>query len=159
NEARCSADLEPLARIYLGECALHAAVLIDDQCSNYVRISDMLGTQEELKNYAFMLQKRMNDVDEAMLPHQYRAFVKKIKRKDFKTAFSNIKNMPDTSSKLIAASLMKDQLDNTMLAYIIDQASFRGYKKSVIAWLRFSKKTATREERMLIDEKLNLLND
>ncbi len=158
-EAKRSADLEPLARIYLGECALHAAVLIDDQCNDYLRISAMLGTEKELEAYYLMLQKKMNAVDETMLPRQYRAFVKNIKINDFKTAFSNLKNMPESSSKLIAAALMKDQLDKNMLAYIVDQASFRGYKQSVIAWLRFSKKTATKEDRILIDKKLNLLND
>lgn len=159
NEAKRSADLGPLARIYLGECALHAAVLINDQCNDYIRISDMLGTQKELEAYYLMLQKKMNAVDDTMLPRQYQGFVRNVKIKKFKTAFANIKNMPETSSKLIAAALMKDQLDKNMLAYIIDQASFRGYKKSVIAWLLFSKKTATSEERMLIDKKLNLLND
>jgi hypothetical protein len=158
-EAACSADMEPLARIYLGECALHAAVLIDDECGNYIRISNMLGTQKELKNYSLMLQGKMDDVDAAVLPRQYRDFVRNVSKKDFKAAFSNIKGMPETSSKLIAASLMKDQLDKGMLAYVIDQASFRGYKKSVIAWLRFSKKSATEKEKVLIEQKLRILND
>jgi len=158
-EATCSADLEPLARIYLGECAIHAAALIDDECGNYIQVSNMLGTQQELKNYYLMLQKKMDAVDEAMLPRQYQAFVKYVQIKDFKTAFSCIKNMPETTSKLIAASLIKNQLDKNMLAYIINQASFSGYKKSVIAWLQFAKKTATREERLLINKKLGLLNN
>lgn len=158
-EATCSADLEPLARIYLGECAIHSAALIDDECGNYIRIGNMLGTQQELKNYYLMLQKKMDVVDEAMLPRQYQAFVKYVKIKNFKSAFSCIKNMPETSSKLIAASLMKNQLDKNMLAYIINQASFSGYKKSVIAWLQFAKRTATKEEKVLINKKLGLLNN
>ena len=157
-EASCSADLMPLARIYLGECALHTAVLEDTACPDYNQIRALPEISGELNNYFLMLQNRMDEVDPAMLPRQYRKYVNRVKKKDFQAAFSNIREMRETSSKLIAAALIKGHLDYAMISYIIDQASFRGYKKAVIAWLRFSKKSATEKKKVLIEQKLYILD-
>lgn len=158
-EASCSTDLMPLARIYLGKCALHIAVLEDTSCPDYAQVRDLPEISGELNNYFLMLQHRIDEVDPTMLPHQYREYVRQVKRRDYKAAFSCIRKMKETSSKLIAAALIKGELDYGMIGYILDQASFRGYKKAVLAWLRFARQAAPTGDTILIDKKLNLLEN
>ena len=42
NSAKSSANMTPLSKVYLGVCALHVAVLIDDKCEGYLSLSDVL---------------------------------------------------------------------------------------------------------------------
>lgn len=155
--AKNSANLSPLSKIYLGTCALHVAVLIDDECLEYNQIKDILKEKDSSESYYNMLQKNYDNIDLKSLPPQYSDFVKAMEKKDYRSAFKAIQTIQKTSSKLIAASLMKEHLSKKEIHYIIDEASFSGYKKAVIRWLEFLKEKSNDAEKQKIQKLLNIL--
>ena len=157
SSAKSSADLTPLSKIYLGTCALHIAVLIDDSCLEYKAIKDMLKEENNSWDYYHMLQKNFDKITIKNLPPQYADFVTAMQKKDFKSAFYSIKKMSQTSSKLIAASLMREHLNEKEIQNIIDVASFHGYKKAVIRWLEFLKEKSSDVKKQKIQKMLDIL--
>ncbi|WP_331774802.1 hypothetical protein [Sulfurospirillum sp. 1612] len=155
--AKSSADLRPLSKIYLGTCALHIAVLIDDPCSEYKAIRDMLDPEHSSWDYYNMLQKNFDNITIKNLPPQYGDFVTAMQKEDFQGAFQSIQKMPKTSSLLIAASLMRKHLNESQIHEIINAASFRGYKKAVVRWLGFLKEKSSGIKKQKIDKMLDLL--
>ncbi len=155
--AKSSANLKPLAKIYLGVCALNNSVLIKDKCEGYLSILDLLDRDQETLGYYNMLQKRFDKVEIKYLPEQYRDFVGYIKKDDYKKAILRIRNMKNITSMLISASLVKDSLKKDDVDFIINKLSSYGYKKALINWLKYAKKLNSPEKNIKIDRVLSIL--
>jgi len=118
--AKKSADLTPLARVYLGKCALNISVGIVDRCDEYKKISNVV-EDEELFNYYGIVTK---------------------------TSTQNPDDILDTNratSILLNGALKKDELSSEERAKLLEVASFHGYKKAVFFWLEESKKHSEQE--------------
>lgn len=157
--AKNSVDLSPLSKIYLGKCALDISVLRDVECQEYDSIKDMLEIDNDCDNYHYMLQKNFNKVNLKKLPLQYNNFVKAMKNKDYNNAFNAIRKMQKTSSKLVAAALMKEFLGKNEINYIINEASISGYKRAVISWLKFLKEKSSDVEQQKVQKMLDILTN
>lgn len=156
--AKQSADLDTLARIYLSECALHVSVLEDDGCEKYKELDDLV-TSDDLRSYYLFLQNMTTKEDIKYLPSRYQDFSSYVQKKEYANAQKEIEKMDDIVSKMISASLIKEDLDPKSIKSIIDEASFYGYKKAVINWMKFYEtKVTDKNERDLINKKLKILN-
>ncbi len=158
DSAKSSADLRPLSKVYLGVCALHVGVLIDDKCDDFLSLDDVLDKNDSSRSYYYMIEKKFRDVRVKSLPKQYRDFVKAVKKSDFKSAKQDIKAMKNISSALIASSLIKEHLNSDDIDFLIQRASLYGYKKAIIRWLKFLKTTSTTKKNRKIDKLLKILN-
>ncbi len=134
-EAKRSADIEQLERIYLGACALEHSVGEGRYCTEYRRLS-AIRTYRALEAYASLLEGALGTADIEHLPPQYQTFAQYRLRGDVSGAFNELISMKRVTSQLIAASLIKDRLNDTQRDYILGLASKYGYKKSVLFWLR-----------------------
>ncbi|WP_345980157.1 hypothetical protein [Sulfurimonas sp. HSL3-2] len=156
--AKQSADLNTLARIYLSECALHVSVLEDDDCKKYKELDDLV-TSDELRSYSLFLQNKITKDDIKNLPSRYQDFSEYVQKKEYINAQKELEKMDDIVSKMVAASLIREYLDPKSIKNIIDEASFYGYKKAVINWMKFYEtKVTDSTERDLINKKLKILN-
>lgn len=133
--AKQSANLEQLSRIYLGACALNKSVEQDFMCKEYKEVEELINSQE-LKTYYLMLENEVLKEQIGNLPKQYKTFAKYITLKEYDLAFKAIKSMNQDSSKFIAASLIKKELKKEEVNFLINEASFLGYKKIVLFWLK-----------------------
>ncbi|WP_345993197.1 hypothetical protein [Sulfurimonas sp. HSL-1716] len=157
--AKQSADLDTLARIYLSECALHTGVLKKDSCEKYKDL-DSLVVSDELHGYYLFLQNRITKEEIKNLPSRYRDFAAFKENGDYKDAQKEVQKMDDIVSKMIAASLIKDALSADTVKKIIEEASFYGYKKAVVSWMKFYKTKITDDnEKGLIMKRLKILSD
>lgn len=132
--AKKSADFSILAGVYLGECALHRAVLLADDCQSYQSISKL--THAHQAYYAF-LQGRLPSDQIKQLPTNYQPFAHFWIEGQSDKAQQALLAMDKLSSQLIAASLMHQQLSTDTVRTLIDRASKKGYQKAVIAWLNY----------------------
>ncbi len=137
--AKKSANLTQLAKIYLGECALNISAGVDDSCSKYKDIADLVDSKELTAYYNFILLD-FNQTQVKYLPENYQNFATFLLRKDFKSANEELLNMQRTSSSLLSAALVKEHLSNDSRSKIIKLASLHGYKKVVLFWLEESRK-------------------
>jgi len=134
SHAKKSANLDALARIYLGECALNISVDIQDSCKKYRDVKELVLDDSLQAYYSFItLQIKKAQIDK--LPKMYRAFASHLYMKKFNKAYEEILKMDSEVSQLLSASLIKNQIDKNQIGKIIDIASFYGYKKSVLFWL------------------------
>ncbi|WP_072681176.1 hypothetical protein [Arcobacter sp. LA11] len=134
--AKQSANLEQLGRVYLGACALNKSVEQNNMCKNYIKIEEFI-VSKELKIYFSMLVSEVKEEQIKYLPKQYRTFVNYKSLKKYDLAFESIKSMEQSSSKFIAASLIKDKLKKEQIKYLVEESSFLGYKKIVLFWLEY----------------------
>ncbi len=156
-EAKQGYDLKSLSKIYLGECALHKAVLIDDKCENYIKIKHLL-KKNTLQNYYFLIEGEIGKINIDKLQPHYRDFIGYLQKKNYKNAFNAIKEMKSVPPKLIGASIMKDRLSKQDILYIINEASSMGYKKAAKRWYEFLKTKSGQKERQDIDNKIKIFN-
>lgn len=132
--AKQSADLEQLARVYLGVCALSISVGEDTGCNKYIEIQEFVSSKK-LDVYFSMLVKKEEEKQIKLLPKQYQKFVKYKFLNKYDLAFEKIKFMEQSTSQFIAASLIKDEINKLQVDFLIKKASFLGYKKIVLFWL------------------------
>lgn len=158
NSAKSSADLKPLAKVYLGVCALHVAVLINDKCEEYVSLSDILDKNDSSKNYYYMIEGKFDKVNPDNLPKQYKSFAKQMQTKNYKNAKKEMKKIQSISSMLVAASLIKEYLSSNDIDFLIDRLSLYGYKKPIVRWLKYSKNINSRKKNTKIDKLLKIIN-
>lgn len=152
-----SANLEQLARIYLGVCALNISVGKKDECKKYKEIEDLVSSKE-LESYYLMLQNSLKKEQISNLPKQYQEFSNYKNLKKYDLSFESIKGIQKPSSKFIAASLIKEKIDKIQVNYLIEKASFYGYKKVVLYWLDYLKKVENdMEEKKRISKKIMIL--
>ncbi len=154
--AKEGSDINTLATIYLGECALHKAILIDDSCKEFNSIKEFVD-DKTLQNYYLFINKNINDLDINSLPKRYQEFALYLKNRAYNKAFEAIKSMENISSKLIAAYLIKEHLTKDQIRYLIKETSSMGYKKATLRWYEFLKTKASNKERETIDKKLQIL--
>ncbi|XPV67718.1 MAG: hypothetical protein ACNI25_10365 [Halarcobacter sp.] len=134
--AKQSANLNQLGRIYLGSCALNISVGEDDKCLQFKQIEELISSKE-LNAYYLMLQNKIKKEQIELLPKQYQTFEKYNLEKNYELLFESIKSIKQVSSQFIAASLVKKQLKKEDIKYLIDKASFYGYKSLVLYWLNY----------------------
>ncbi len=157
--AKQSANLEQLSRIYLGVCALNISVGKQDDCNEYKKIEDLVPSLE-LKAYFLMLQNTLEKKDIENIPSQYHSFSKYKNTKKYSKAFESIKDIEQSSSKFIAASMLKDKLNKLEIKFIIKEASFYGFKKVVLFWLDYLKQIETdKQEKNKIEKKIFILKN
>ncbi len=155
--AKQSADLEQLARVYLGACALNISVEQNDKCKNYIEVEELVSSKE-LKAYFLMLVKKEEKEQISYLPKQYQLFAEYKSLKKYDLAFKSIKSMEQPTSQFIASSLMKNELDKSQVKFLIEKASFLGYKKIVLFWLNHYYNLESNEiEKEKIAKKIKIL--
>lgn len=133
--AKRGADLNTLARIYLGECSLNISVGIDDKCSKYINIKNIVN-DKSLDAYYNLITQNLKHKDITYLPKKYKKFAFYVYENQYNKAFKKIQSMQDISSQLVSSALIKESLDEAEILIMIDIASFYGYKKSVLFWLK-----------------------
>jgi len=129
--AKKSADLSSLARIYLGKCALNISVGIEDSCSEYQEISNLV-EDAKLQNYYEIITKK------SALPAE------------------TILDTNRVTSVLLNAALTKETLSNTQRTKMLELASLHGYKKAVLFWLQESAKYSKEQ---VLKERFNQTRD
>ncbi|MBU0721769.1 hypothetical protein KJ877_10530 [bacterium] len=155
--AKVSANLNLLARIYLGECALNLSVGIKSECTKYQNIKAVI-TDKELESYYRLLRLELHNIDISSLPKDYRDFARHVETSRYKQAAEDILAMENTSSKLLAAALIKEHLNNPLRYTLIETASFHGYKKAVLFWLNETKHhTLDGTEKEILSQKISIL--
>lgn len=155
--AKQSANLEQLSRIYLGKCSLNISVGIKDTCEEYNEIKELVASKE-LESYYMMLQNILEEKQISNLPKQYQEFSTYKNLKKYNKAFEEIKDMKQASSKFVSASLIKEKLNKSQVNYLVDKASFYGFKKNVLFWLEYLYKIeTTKKEKEKIEKKLKIL--
>jgi len=135
NNAKLSADLDALARIYLGQCALNISVGIEDKCQNYKNIKELIDSNN-LDNYCKLITLEVQDIQIDKLPITYKKFTKYLNDKNYNKAYQEILKMDSEVSQLISASLIRKYLDRNQINKIIKISSYHGYKKSNLFWLK-----------------------
>ena len=160
--AKNSADLEPLARIYLGKCGLNIAVGLKDNCDEYVDVSETI-TNPPLQAYYHLLQKKLRAHDVKNLPNKYREFAKSalLATEDKRSEGVNqaIPKMDNITAKLIASALVRDDLTEANIKAMVSLASSKGYKKAVIFWLNIQFEHSNDSEiKAILKKKIEILS-
>jgi len=159
SHAKNSADLKPLARIYLGECALNISVGIDNKCQKYNNIKELINSKK-LNAYYHLLNSTITEDEIKDLPQTYQKFASHLQTKDYQQANNDISDIKKATSQLIASSLLKDKLNKQNIKRIIKVSSFYGYKKAVLYWLiKLKEKTSNINEKLTIDKKISILKN
>lgn len=157
--AKQSANLEQLARVYLGACALNISVGKNSYCKEYSQIEEFVSSKE-LRTYFLMLKKEETKEEIEYLPKQYRNFVEYKFEKKYDLAFESITLMEKETSQFIAASLIKNELNKSQVKLLIEKASFSGYKKIVLFWLKeYYNLEENLKEKELILKKIRILKN
>ncbi|MBL0708697.1 MAG: hypothetical protein JJW00_06595 [Sulfurimonas sp.] len=153
--AKKSADLSMLGRIYLGECALNISVGIKDRCQKYTSISDIVDDKKLDAYYNFIT---LQNTKPKYLDAKYKKFASFLNASSFKEAENELKNITNTNTKLLCASLIKEHLSSSSRDDMIKIASFHGYKKSVLFWLD-EEKNATKDmkKKEILSKKIKIL--
>lgn len=155
--AKQSADLVPLARLYLSACALNIAVLVEDTCESFAQTRSV-HDDAELAAYYAMLTGTMTETEVADLPNRYRSFARAYLSKKPEKIRNTVDGITPLRSRLVAASIARHYLTDQQLDVLISEASHLGYRRAVIAWMRYQKETtADAEKKLLLERKLELL--
>ena len=156
--AKQSANLNTLAKIYLGKCALNISVGIEDSCTDYQEVSLLLADKKLDAYYHFILKSNTFE-DIEYLEDNYEKFARLIKSQKFIEASDYIFEMKRASSTLLSGALMKDDLNDFSREKLLNLASYHGYKKAALFWLREQKKhTKSIEKVKIIDKKIRILS-
>jgi len=157
--AKSSANLDTLGRIYLSECALNNSVGISDSCYKYENLQDLLNNKNYDAYKDFILNDFSNNQIE-LLPSNYKKFAYHILNNDFQKANKDVQNMKPITSKLLAASILKKNININTIHDVIENTSFFGYKKAVLYWLKELKINTTNDiEKNNINKKILILEN
>ncbi len=157
HHAKQSANLNQLSRIYLGKCALNISVGIEDKCLEYQDIESLL-EDKELDSYYKLISTSLKPQDIKTLDSTYKNFAQSVLASNYTQAKKELFDMDVITSKLLSASLIKERLNFAEVERLIDDASFYGYKKSVLFWLNVLQEKTTSEDKLReIDKKLRVL--
>lgn len=153
--AKKSADFSVLAGVYLGECALHRAVLLYDDCEDYQSVANL--TDAHQAYYALLDGQLMVD-QMNQLPKVYQDFAGFQLNGETAKAEQALLAMDKLSSQLIGASLIHQDLSAETIRTLIDRASKKGYQKAVMAWLVYLQKiTDSENEKQRIEQTLRIM--
>ncbi len=152
-----SADLTTLARIELSRCALKAGMLEPFECKEYVLL-DPLVADRELEAYHAFLSRSITQEWVSSLPPQYREIASLYVKGEFKEADRTLLAIEPLTSRLIAASVMAEKLDDATIEQIVADASYHGYKRAVIVWLGLLiERTKEEQRKNLLIQKREIL--
>ncbi len=155
--AKNSADLTTLARIYLGKCALNISVGLEDSCKDYKNIAEIIN-DNKLDAYYNFIRLNLNHLNKSYLNKSYQKFAIHLNKKEFYKANIEILKISKPTSKLLCAALIKSNLNSNTRKEMIKVASFYGYKRSVLFWLKESKKYTTDINRLnYLSKKISIL--
>ena len=155
--AKKSADLTELAKIYLGECALHISVGKSSTCREYQDISELVQSEELGAYYAFIaLHVEKREIE--FLPQAYREFALHVEKGEYEKAELTLLHVEKPISTLLCASLIRERVTNETKEKMIELASFNGYKKVALFWLHeLLKTTSDAKRRENIKKKISIL--
>lgn len=155
--AKQGANFNQLARIYLGECAIDLGLGIKNSCEKYKKIENLVSSNE-IKVYSLLLEEKVDKNQIKFLPKQYQEFYKYKLKNNQELAFESLKKSEQISSLFIAAKLIKKMLNKSQINFLIEKASFYGYKKLVIYWLKnLYEIESNKNKRDMILKKINIL--
>lgn len=137
--AKQSANLKQLSKIYLGECALNISVGNFIVCEKFDLVKE-LENSKELDSYNLMLQKKLTKTDLIYLPEIYKNYYKYFYKEEYEKAFNFIYSQDKVTSLFILSSLNKEKLTKKQIKLLIEKASYFGYKKLVLYWLKHLEK-------------------
>ena len=156
-DAKQSADMSTLAKIYLGKCALNISVGIDDRCKEYQEIANIVQSRELDAYYDFILNQATPSERDS-LESDYKKLALLLEKEKYEEANSYIFKMQRVSSTLLSGALMHENLNRVSREKLLNLASHYGYKKAVLFWLFEQKKYAlTQKEVAKIDKKIEVL--
>jgi hypothetical protein len=135
-EIKKSGDLKVMAMAYLTKYAINVAVLEDFDDRDYLQIEDAQHDPEN-KNFYNFLKGAFDQVDENLLPGEYRGFLKAFRHGKEGNMEREFAGIEDPLSKLIAAGLLARQhrCPEMILKAAADTASENGWKKALVAYL------------------------
>ncbi len=152
-----SADLTILARIELSRCALKVAILEPFSCKEYDDLR-LITHDNELEAYYALLSKNTQQITISNLPSQYHSFALSLIQNDSENINTYISNIVPLTSRMIAASIVVNSLNEATINKIIADASYLGYKHAVIKWLNLLiERTSDQDKRKILIKKLNIL--
>jgi len=163
-EIKRSGDLEILARLYLIRMALQTATLQDLASTDYLKIEAVQPSPAN-RNFYALLQGKIAQVDEKLLPAQYLGFVETFRRPGEGDLLRAIEQINDPLSQLIAVgALVRTGQDNeALLQRAIATASAEGWKKAILAYLaRLKAYYEAKQESskaLTIEQRINLIKD
>lgn len=156
--SKVSANLNTLAKIYLGSCALNISVGEKENCQKYLELSSLV-KNNSLDTYYNFVNSQIETKQIQNLPKNYQDFAQDLANKEFAKANEEILTMEKTTSKLLAATLLKGNIEDETISYIIELSSHHGYKKSVLYWLKREKeRTLDLNKQEDIEQKISILN-
>ncbi len=136
-EIKKSGDLDLLGRAWLTRMALQVAVLGEIEEGEYGKIAAAQPVPAN-RNFYLFLTGDPAAVDGALLPEQYRSFLKALRDGDVIKTGKEIAAMEeDPLSQLIAAGLsVRRHLESeAILQTAVSAASRNGWKRALLAWL------------------------
>jgi hypothetical protein len=163
-EIKKSGDLDLLGKAWLTRMALHAAVLEESEKAEYGKIAAASPSPANSNFYLF-LTGEPSMVDAALLPAQYRPFLKALQSRDAAETVKRITEIDDPLSRLIAAGLaMRSGTANeALLKAASETASQNGWKRALVAWLeclsRFYERTGEVAKAATVRQRLKLMTD
>lgn len=129
-----SAELRTLIDIELQACAMKIASLEVDQCE---RAAELLSLQSNDSQNAYLnlLLSKISTETIEYLPTQYQSFAEVFIGGDKILINKSLAKIRPLTSRLIASSLYKESIDDINIQELIDELSYRGYKRPLLAWL------------------------
>jgi hypothetical protein len=136
-EIKKSGDLDLLGKAWLTRMALQGAVLGEMEEGEYGKIAAAQHVPANRNFYLFLMGDPA-EVDGALLPAQYRSFLKTLRGGDVVKVEKAIAAMEhDPLSQLIAAGLsVRRQMETeAILQTAVNAASRNGWKRALMVWL------------------------
>lgn len=153
DNAKQSASLDTLAKVYLLKCSLNQASGISDSCTQYLKIEHLVDDNKIKSYYAFL---KGETFDVQMLPVQYKDFASSQTMKQKRVELFKIEPLV---SKLIAASTIKDDLSEKDLQQLLKESSYYGYKRTNLMFLKLlAQRAKDKETKAKYLEKIEVLN-
>lgn len=135
-EIKKSGDLDLLGKAWLTRMALQAAVLEESAEGEYGKI-EAASPSPANRNFYLFLTAKPAMVDDALLPAQYRPFLKALQKGDTAKTVKTIAEIDDPLSRLIAAGIAMrgGPANEQLLRAASETASQNGWKRALVVWL------------------------
>ncbi|MDO8785908.1 MAG: hypothetical protein Q7J12_06785 [Syntrophales bacterium] len=163
-EIKKSGDLKIMTMAYLTKFAVNVAVLENFDDRDYLNL-EAVQDDPENKNFYNFLKGLFEQVDESLLPREYRGFLKTLRHGGEKDMEQEIAKIEEPLSKLIVAGLLvrKHRCPEVILKAAADTASENGWKKALVAYLTelqsFYETKKEMEKAANIQRRLQLINN